>query len=311
MTKKNYILLFILFITTIGTYAQDGGELILIHSYTNKTAIDNIANPIEGAIAYNTLDNSIYLFDGTNWIADCFTKSITTTTGAGPLLLDENFYTVIIADGTHIIELPPAGDHDEREYVLKNLNPTDYTITGNYLDNTSMPTNIIPAENVLKIQSDGASWHQVNNYSAACSNATTTTGTGTTATPTFTNDITTSVDRRNFRDTNLTGNTLEYGTNTNTVAFDNLEVLIRNVNYNTFDITSATAQGINGQLTDVDVIISDSVFGSGFDILITLRNIDFRQNRNVSITFNVNTPGVCTGGNSTCPGVVGFFGSNN
>lgn len=295
------------------TYSQDGGELILIHSYTNKAAIDNIANPIEGTIAYNTADNSIYLYDGTNWIADCFSKSITTTTGAGPLVLDENFHTVIIADDTHIVELPPAGDHNEREYVLKNINTTDVTITGTYLDNTNMTSGIIPAENVLKIQSDGTNWNQVNNYSGSS-----TSSTGNTSTNclnpnppiTFSTESTNTFSNFNYRDVTANGQTpeLRFGYQNplpsgSTANITEIQIIIRDVTYEILTPQASTYDNIQIPLSNITITSGESISGTPFksDHIITITGINLPRFRTLDFNFSNNKNGFDTGG-STCTG---------
>ncbi|SHK78613.1 hypothetical protein SAMN04488007_3822 [Maribacter aquivivus] len=77
--------------------------------------------------------------------------------------ISDNDYTIIIEPGASTVELPAAAaDNKGRVYVLKNITGTPINIDsyvnadGSNLAQTTLPMGI------LKLQSDGALWHQIN-----------------------------------------------------------------------------------------------------------------------------------------------------
>lgn len=292
---KNFLLLILFIQIHLGFSQADGGSLIKIHNIANKTTIDATTNPIEGSIAYNLTDKSIYVYDGTNWIADSFSKTITNTPGA--ITLDENNYTLLITDTTHTITLPAAGAHAEREFVLKNTTISDVSIS-TYIDNTNTTPNTIPAGNVLKIQSDGNDWYQVNNYgTAACATE-----------PTL--NISTLFTILNFDDVGNDGNLLSRYGNGSSPDITELQVLITNVPYSTLTFTDVelTNSGPTVDITNnTSVISGESCNGTGYDHLITISGVTIAGNRTIDMNFDTNIDGN-TDDETTCNGcTIEFF----
>ena len=65
---KKQLISVLLCLFSIVSIAQTSSQLIAVHQFTDLAAINAIANPVRGNLAFN-LDNSyLYYFDGVNWI---------------------------------------------------------------------------------------------------------------------------------------------------------------------------------------------------------------------------------------------------
>ncbi|MDP2541432.1 hypothetical protein [Tenacibaculum discolor] len=130
--------------------------------------------PISGDINVNYNNGSFNIANSTLQVQGSISKSTLTTTNN--LTLTEDHYSIII-NGNHTITLPNASTCEGREYVLKNITSNSINISS-YRNLSNVNTSLIEANTVLKIQSNGSNWHQINN------SATTTSG-GATSTLTY------------------------------------------------------------------------------------------------------------------------------
>ena len=131
-------------------------ELMRIQGSTDSTNSADAKTRV--GINTNALANS------TLQVSNSLSKSIERT--SGPLTLTEDHYSIIIENASHTITLPNAVNAEGREYVIKNANKTEVTISS-YQDNTDTNAVTIPEGNVLKLQSNGTNWEQINNYNFA------------------------------------------------------------------------------------------------------------------------------------------------
>ena len=181
-------------------------------------------------------------------------KSIirTQTTGVN---LDHTNHTVIITDPSHNIVMPAANaTNTGREYIIKNTTDTGAT-TSIYRDNSDTDTTTIPANNTLKIQSDGVYWNQTNNYDFAISTTTPVTSVGTTTCVAYSGSLTLSTlfgiteydDEGPNREVYF-----EYG-NGSSPDITEISIVIIDVPYSTFSITNATLDPQTGANVDLTV----------------------------------------------------------
>lgn len=121
--------------------------------------------PISGDINANYNTGSFNIANSTLQVQGSISKSTFTTTNN--LTLTEDHYSIII-NGNHTITLPNASNCEGREYVLKNITGSNVNISS-YRNLLNVNTNFIEANTVLKIQSTGSNWHQINNSNTTTS----------------------------------------------------------------------------------------------------------------------------------------------
>ena len=63
---KNYLLILALFLS-LYTTAQTSEQLVAVNHFTNLAAMNSVANPISGSLAFNLDNNILYYYDGTEW----------------------------------------------------------------------------------------------------------------------------------------------------------------------------------------------------------------------------------------------------
>ncbi len=98
--KKTVLLIAFIF-SIIAAKAQiDEGSLIQVHSAT--TAQMNALNPDEGALIYNTTDNSLYVYNGSAWEKHK-NSEITTTTTSETINIGTGNQTLNVRDASKII----------------------------------------------------------------------------------------------------------------------------------------------------------------------------------------------------------------
>jgi len=235
-------------------------------------------------------------------------KSIVRTTGALPLT--ENNYSVIITDVTHTITLPAANICVGREYVIKNTQATEATISS-YQDNADVGTTTIPAANVLKVQSDGTLWNQMNNYSVATSTTGGgTTGGDTTPTTTFPNNTTSNFQINNYDDVGTDkeirfgyGYSLPGGQPTIT----EIEIFIESATYADLIAEPSFSNGATIPNTNIIINSGPSASGSGFDHVITITGITLPQYQVLDFNFTTDVDGITTGGGNCSDCTVQLF----
>ena len=230
--------------------------------------------------------NTSALANSTLQISGSLSKSTERT--SGPLTLTEDHYSIIIDDASHFITLPLAAGLKGREYVIKNTNTTDVMIS-NYRNRIDRSVATIPAENILKIQSDGVFWNQMNNYAELS----TSTGGGIitgTITPTGTLDNTGHLNLNFFEDNN---NFLLFVGNFSGQGPADFEVLLSNVPYSTIVLTGAGGHVLTGT--------NDNGNGT-FTHLITSGTTSVAGQPQVEITGNPTSPlGFSSGPAATSP----------
>ncbi|MGC6428395.1 MAG: hypothetical protein ACON4Y_04395 [Flavobacteriales bacterium] len=65
---KKLLLIVVLSLFCLISIAQTSNQLIAVHQFNNLAAINAIANPIRGNLAFNLDNGFMYYFDGTNRI---------------------------------------------------------------------------------------------------------------------------------------------------------------------------------------------------------------------------------------------------
>ncbi len=65
--KKN-LLIFTVVLLSISTTAQTNQQLIAVNQFSNLTAMNSIASPIKGSLAFNAGNNFLYYYNGTTWV---------------------------------------------------------------------------------------------------------------------------------------------------------------------------------------------------------------------------------------------------
>ena len=65
---KKLLLIVVLSLFCLISIAQTSNQLIAVHQFNNLAAINAIANPIRGNLAYNLQNNFLYYYNGTSWI---------------------------------------------------------------------------------------------------------------------------------------------------------------------------------------------------------------------------------------------------
>ena len=125
----------------------------------------NTSNQLVSAnISAASNDASNVMANSTLQINGSISKSITTTTGN--ITLSEDEYTVILG-GNHTIGLPPAGDCEGRVYIIKNPNNFATTIDAYINETGTAGITTINNNSILKLQSDGTNWQQINNQNSS------------------------------------------------------------------------------------------------------------------------------------------------
>ena len=65
---KKLLLLMAGLLTALSSFSQSAQQLITAHNFTNLAAINAVANPIRGNLAFNLDNDLLYYYDGTNWV---------------------------------------------------------------------------------------------------------------------------------------------------------------------------------------------------------------------------------------------------
>ncbi|MEM1340625.1 MAG: hypothetical protein AAGF96_22910, partial [Bacteroidota bacterium] len=80
----------------------------------------------------------------------------------GPVTVGDNDHTVIISGGVTQVDLPTASTCTGRMYIIKNTTGTTQTITSYVNSDASNVSETTLPTGILKVQSDGANWQQIN-----------------------------------------------------------------------------------------------------------------------------------------------------
>lgn len=121
--------------------------------------------PVTNDINANYNTGNFDIANSTLQIKGSVSKSILTTTNN--LTLNEDHYSIII-NGNHAITLPSASTCEGREYILKNITSNNINIS-NYRNLSNINANSIGSNTILKLQSNGSIWHQMNNSNTTSS----------------------------------------------------------------------------------------------------------------------------------------------
>ena len=55
-------------LTALSSFSQSAQQLITAHNFTNLAAINAIANPKRGNLAFNVQNSILYYYNGSSWI---------------------------------------------------------------------------------------------------------------------------------------------------------------------------------------------------------------------------------------------------
>lgn len=196
---------------------------------------------------YDDPSTGFNIANSTLQLEGSFSTSITNTTGN--LTLTEDHYTIVIT-GAHTITLPNANTCQGRTYVLKNTTNASRSIS-NYVDLSNANQNTIPANSVIRIQSNGSSWQLINNLSS---------GGTTPSTLTY-------VDKYNTSDTNLSIN--GFNTNGFQIPLNTARVSSGPINNLTNDQVQVTENGIYEISYTVTVLKNQNVNRPTFEVVIS------------------------------------------
>lgn len=100
-------------------------------------------------------------------VEGAFSTNIRSEIAAGSITIAENDYTVIISNANNVILPAPAstglGLNVGKIYIVKNLTGAAITISPYVNSDGSNLSQTILSPGILKLQSDGTFWHQINN----------------------------------------------------------------------------------------------------------------------------------------------------
>jgi hypothetical protein len=64
---KNNFIIYLVILISFTTYGQIEGDLLLGLTNTTTAEMNAVNNPIQGSLLYNSDENRVYQFNGTNW----------------------------------------------------------------------------------------------------------------------------------------------------------------------------------------------------------------------------------------------------
>jgi len=68
MKSKYIVLISVLFSIVNGAFGQElADELLVLHSTTNKSQMDNVSGAITGSMVYNIENTAVYFYEGSKW----------------------------------------------------------------------------------------------------------------------------------------------------------------------------------------------------------------------------------------------------